>query len=119
MRVIAIDIDLGKHRKADGKIAGAELLDLRGVAGLLAAELVARKSENRKAARCEFLIQRLEPLVLRGKPARARGVDDQQDLTLEPLQRNILAGKRRCREIVNASHLVSFSLVENSGGGIS
>src|SRR6266536_4269078 len=39
MSVAAIDVDLGKHRKGDGIVAGAELLDLRGVTGLLAAEL--------------------------------------------------------------------------------
>src|SRR5260370_36802396 len=106
MRVIAVDIDLGKHRKSDGVVAGAELFDLRGVAGLLAAELVARKSENRKAPQAKRLMQRLEALVLRRESASARGVDDQQDLTLEPLQRYVLAGKRLCRAIVIASHRV-------------
>src|ERR1700720_2408645 len=85
MGVAAIDVDLGKHRKGDGIVAGAELFDLRGVTGLLATELVARKSENRKAARTKFLMQRLETPVLRRESASARGVDDQQHLTLEPL----------------------------------
>ena len=106
MRIAAVDVDLGEHRKGDGIVAGAELLDLRGVAGFLAAELVAGKSEHRKAARAEGLLQRLEALVLRGESAGARGVDDQQHLTLEPLQRNVLAGQRLCREIVNAGHRV-------------
>src|SRR5450631_1210940 len=110
VRVATIDVDLGKHRKGDGIIAGAELLDLRGVTGFLAPELVTRKPENGKAARVERLMQRLEALVLRGKSARARGVDDQQHLTLEPLQWHVLAGKRLCREIMNAGHRVSFSL---------
>ena len=62
--------------------------DLRRVAGLLAAELVAREAEHRKAARAQRLLQRLEALVLRRESALARGVDDQQHLTLEPLERN-------------------------------
>jgi hypothetical protein len=70
MRVAAIDVDLGEHWKGDAKIAGAELLDLFGVAGFLVSELIARKSENRKAARGELLIQRFETFVLRREPAR-------------------------------------------------
>src|ERR1019366_1098222 len=108
MRVAAIDVDLVKQRKADGIVGGAELLNLRGVARFLAPELVARKSEHRKAPRSESFLQRLEALVLRGKSTGARGVDDQQNLTFEPLQRNILAGERFCREIVNAGHGISF-----------
>src|SRR5260370_538000 len=38
--------------------------------------------------------------------ASACGVDDQQNLTLEPFQWNVLAGKRLCREIMNASHRI-------------
>src|ERR1700737_3139984 len=104
MRARAIDVDLGEHRKRDRIVAGAELLDLPGVTGFLASELVARKSEDRKAARAELPMQRFEPPVLRGEPASARGIDDQHNLTLEPLQRNVFAGKRLCREIVDASH---------------
>src|ERR1700682_1593467 len=107
MRACAVDVNLGEHRKRDRIIAGAKLLDLPGVARFLAPELVARKSENRKAAWVEFLMQCFEPPVLRGKAAGAGGVDDQQYLALVPLQRNVLAGKRRCREIVDASHRVS------------
>src|SRR5207247_1080038 len=59
-------------------------------------------------------MQRLETSVLRREPASARGVDDQQNLTLEPLQRNVLAGKRLCLQIVNASHGVVLMLVGNS-----
>src|SRR5260370_230026 len=104
MCLAAIDVDLGKQRKGDGIVGRANLLDLFGVAGLLTAELVAGKSENREAARVKRLVQRLETAVLRRGPASARGVDDQQNLTLEPLQRNVLAGKRLGLEIVNTSH---------------
>src|ERR1700753_2501998 len=65
MRVVAIDVDLGKHRKADAVIGRAELLDLPGVAGLLLAELVAGKSQYRKAARGKLLVERLQAFILR------------------------------------------------------
>src|SRR4051812_1522095 len=108
MRAEAVDIDLGEHRKGNGIVTGAELLDLRRVAWLLASELVAGESEHRKAARRVFRMQCFEPPVLRREPAGARGVDDQQNLTLEPFQRNVLAGKRLGREIVDASHGVAL-----------
>src|SRR5450432_2409591 len=63
MGVAAIDIDLGEHRKSDGIVAGAELLDLSGIARFLAPELVAGKSQNRKAAGAERLVQRLKAPV--------------------------------------------------------
>src|ERR1700735_4864848 len=62
-------------------------------------------------------MQRFKPLVLRGEPASAGGVDDQQNLTLEPLQRDVLAGQRLCREIMNAGHRGSLRLVANSFSG--
>src|ERR1700753_540062 len=102
--VIAVDVDFGKHRKADGVVGGAELLDLAGVAGLLSGELMAGKSQNGKAARRQGPMQRFESLVLRGESASAGGVDDQQDLTPEPLQWNRLPGKRGSGEIMHASH---------------
>src|ERR1700722_11356674 len=110
MGAIAIDVDLGEHRKGDGIIGGAELFDLPGIARLLAAELVARKSQHRKAARAERLMQRLETLILRGESAGAGGVDDQENLPLEFPERNVLTGQRLCREIINASHRFSFKL---------
>src|SRR5258705_3307485 len=106
MRIAAVNVDLGKHRKADGKVGRAKLLDLFGIAGFLVSKLVAGKSENREAARVKRLVQRLEASVLRREAASARGIDDQQHLTLEPLQRNILAGKRLGLELVNTSHPV-------------
>src|SRR5207244_5981840 len=94
MRMAAIDIDLGEHRKRHVILALAERLDLFGVARLLPAELVAGKAEHRKAERRKFALQLLQALVLRREPTGARGVDDQEHLTLEPLQRNLFAGKR-------------------------
>lgn len=92
-------------------LAFAELSDLFGVARLLPAELVAGKAEHRKAARRKFALQLLQAPVLRRKPAGARGVDDQEHLTLKLLQRNLFAGKRLRREIINAWHYKTLGIV--------
>src|SRR6476660_9216398 len=94
MRVTAVDVDLGEHRKRHVILGFAELRDLSGDARLLPAKLVAGKAEHRKAARRKFALQLLQALVLRREPAGACGVDDQEHLTLEPPQRNLLAGER-------------------------
>src|SRR5437588_6306666 len=113
MRVGAISVDFGEQWRRVAVICSAELLDLLRVARFLVSELVAGKTENGQAARVKRLMQRLETSVLRREPASACGVDDQQNLTLEPLQRNVLTGKRLCLEIVNASHGVLLKLVGN------
>src|SRR5215207_6644466 len=106
MRMAAVDIDLGEHRKCHVILALAEFFDLFGVARLLPAELVAGKAEHRKAARRKFTLQLLQALVLRREPAGARGVDDQEHQTFKPLQRNLFAGERTRRKIINAWHRV-------------
>src|SRR6188474_3611282 len=113
MRMAAVDVDLGEHRKRHVILGFAELSDLSGVARFLAAKLVAGKAEYRKTARRKFALQLLEAPVLRREPAGARGVDDQQHPTLEPLQRHLFAGKRLRREIVNAWHR---GLSKSAGG---
>src|SRR4029079_19460291 len=102
MRLAAVDVDLCEHRKRHVVLAFAERLDRPGVARFLRAELVAGKTEHRKAARREVAMQLLQALVLRRESAGARGVDDQEHLTLIALERNLLAGQRLCREIINA-----------------
>jgi hypothetical protein len=47
-------------------------------------------------------MQFFEALILRRESASARGVDDQEHLTLKPPERNLLAGQRLGREIINA-----------------
>src|SRR4051812_18750059 len=106
MRSRAVDVDLGEHRKRHGVFGFAERFDLAGVAGFLRAELVAGKTEHGKAARPERLLERLQALVLRREPAGAGGVDDQEHLALEPLQRHLFAGERLRRKIINAWHRV-------------
>src|SRR5215213_1017024 len=110
MRMAAVDIDLGEHRKRHVIPGFAELLDLFGIARLLPAELVAGKAEHRKAPRRQVALQLLEAPVLRREPARARGVDDQEHLTFKPLQRNRFAGERTRREIINAWHRILSKL---------
>src|SRR5665213_2531024 len=110
MGALAIDVDLVEHWKADGIVAGAELADLFGVARFLAAELITGKSQHRKAARTQLLLQRLEAAILRGKAAGAGGVDDQEHLTLVAFQRHILAAERFCGEIIDAGHAAQSPL---------
>src|SRR4030081_3137647 len=114
MHTCAVDVDLGEHRKADRIIAGTELLDLAGVTGFLASELVAGKSKHREAARGKLPVQGFEAFILRGKSASARGVDDQENLALKPFQRNVLPRERPCRELVNAGHRLSFKPFRDS-----
>src|SRR6186713_1154824 len=111
MRLAAVDVDLGKHRERYVILCLAELSDLFGVARLLPPELVAGKAEHRKTARRKFTLQLLEAPVLRREPAGTRGVDDQEHLALEPLQRYLLAGKRLRREIVNTWHHKTLGIV--------
>src|SRR3954452_4155680 len=92
MRVRAVDVDLRKQWEGHIVLAGAERADLGRGAGLLGAELVTGKSEHGKAPGREVAVQRLEPALLRREPAGAGGIDDQQDLPREALQRDLLAG---------------------------
>src|SRR5690349_2021078 len=104
MRVTAIDVYFGEHWEGNGIIGLAELRNLRGVARLLRAELVAGEPQHRKAARRKLLVQLLQSLVLRCESAGARGIHDQQHLSLEPLQGYRLAGERIGGEIIDRRH---------------
>ena len=80
--VVAVDVDLGEHRERHAEAPVAERRDLRLVARLLVAELVAREAEHGEAAVGVLVVQLLQPGVLRGEPALRGGVDDQHDLAL-------------------------------------
>src|ERR1039457_3643744 len=82
MRVVPVDLDLREQWEVHAVIDLAERFDLRIGAGLLMAKLVARKAKHLQAAVFVLGIERLQPFVLRGEPAFARRVDDQQDLAL-------------------------------------
>src|SRR5689334_22699136 len=78
----AVDIDLGEHRELHAEGGAAETLNLLVAARFLPAKLIARKAKHRESLRAVLLMQRLQPIVLRRKPALARHVDDEQDLPL-------------------------------------
>src|SRR5262245_20006947 len=102
----AIHLELRRERKGYAETAGAELDDLALVAGLLRAELVAGKTDDREALARELLVELLEPGVLRRVAAAARDVDGQHDLAA---QRSEQVGRA-----VDPGHTV----VEESGHGL-
>ena len=90
MAVRAVDFELVEHRKGHVVFAGAELFDLRVRARLLAAKLVARKTEHDQSLVLVFLVERLQRGVLRSESAFRRDVDDKQHLALIRLERRSL-----------------------------
>src|SRR6266567_2774425 len=72
-----VDVDLGEQRERDAVAQRAELADVLGRAGLLAAELIARESGHREASLGEPVVQSLQARVLRRQAALRRHVDDQ------------------------------------------
>jgi len=71
MRVGPLHVDLLEHRKRHAEVLFAEPADLRRIARLLLAELVAGKAEDLESARGKALVQLLQPRVLRREPALA------------------------------------------------
>ena len=76
----AVDLDLGHHREAHAVVQLAEGGDLLVAARVLAAELVARETDDHEAAVAVVLPELLEAGELRREAAGAGGVDDQQHL---------------------------------------
>lgn len=76
----AVHLDLGEDREAHAVGERAELADRGGVAGLLGAELIARKAKDDETVVLVAPVQLLKPGVLRGEAAATRDVDDQQHL---------------------------------------
>ena len=83
----AIDLDLRRQWEADSEAGRAELADLLLGAGLLGAELVAGKTDHRKALAGELPLQLLETRILRRVPAPACHVDRKHDLTTQRVQK--------------------------------
>src|SRR4029077_7222521 len=104
MGALAVDVDLGEHRKADAVVHFAELADLALAARLLVAKLVAGKAQHLEAAAVERFVQLLEALILRREPALARRVDDQHHLAAIIAERDVLALQSLRVKIVNAGH---------------
>ncbi len=80
MCVAAIDLDLGEHRKAHVIGQRTEIADFVCIAWFLMAELVTGKTQHHQSLLAVFAPQCLQPGVLRGEPAFAGHVDDQQDI---------------------------------------
>jgi hypothetical protein len=116
MGVVAVDVDLVEHRKTDGVVRRTELSDLGRTSGLLSSKLVAGKTEHRKAAGAEALLQRFEAFILRSESARARGIDDQEHVALKVLERGVLPRERCGDEIVNRSHVHPWNGSTGEGG---
>ena len=102
MRLVAVDVDLAHHRKADAVVELAERGDLVVRARVLGAELVAREADHDQALVAVVLPELLEAGELRREAALARGVDDQQHLAALARELRRLAGRssrprsRRC-----------------------
>src|SRR5205085_3660481 len=74
--VLAVDLRLGHHRKADPVVELTERGDLVVAAGVLRAEFIARKAHDDQPAVAVVLPQLFEPRELRREAAGAGRVDD-------------------------------------------
>ena len=72
MRLGAIDVDLGVHRKPNAVVELAEFADLVRAARFLFAELIAREAENREPLWEIGLVELLQSLVLGRESASTR-----------------------------------------------
>jgi len=79
--VIAVDIDLRKHRKRRAIFGDRKLENLCIGSGFLGPELVAGKGENGQFI--GFIMKGTQTCVLISKASTARNVDDQAELTFE------------------------------------
>lgn len=75
---VAVHFDLLVHREGDPVVQGAERRDVGVRARFLAAELVARKSEDDESFVFVSLIQGFEVFVLPGEPALGGDIDYEQ-----------------------------------------
>src|SRR5262245_61516363 len=94
VRAGAVDVDLGHHRERHAVVELAERRERVVAAGVLGAELVARKAEHDEPLILVRLPQRLQAVELRREAALAGGVDDQQYLALVAAQLDALAADR-------------------------
>jgi len=63
MRFRTVHFDLGEHREADAVMDNTEVADLAFAAGLLSAELVAGKPEDRQALRVQRFVEFLQSVI--------------------------------------------------------
>src|SRR3546814_6726044 len=81
MRAVAVDVDLGEHGEVHVVGQRTELPDLRLVARLLVAELVAGETQHHQAAVAIVAPQLLQARILRRETALRGHVDHQQHLS--------------------------------------
>jgi len=99
-----VDVDPGRQREGHRIVQRTERADLRGVARLLRAKLVAREADHHQAPGTVLLPQALQPGVLRREAAPAGHVDQQQPVSAIPRQGIALAFQRGDVEIESAAH---------------
>src|SRR3546814_6370520 len=78
MRAVAVDVDLGEHGEVHVVGQRTELPDLRLVARLLVAELVAGETQHHQAAVAIVAPQLLQARILRRETALRGHVDHQR-----------------------------------------
>jgi hypothetical protein len=101
---VAVDFDLREERKSDTVSGFRELQDFGVAAGLLAAELIARESEDREVLRAEAFEEGMQTCILGGESSLARQIDDQADLAPILRQGDAITRNQRRLEVVEASH---------------
>ena len=102
----AVHLGPGHHRETHAVIDLAKAGYVAVRAGVLRAELVARKTQHRQALIGILFVQFLQAGKLRRETALAGGVDDQQHLALELRQSNGVA-----------VDLADFKIVQRGVGG--
>src|SRR5437867_285852 len=91
MLLWSLDVDFVEQRKGHAVFLGAKFFDLGVAARLLRAKIIARETHDGKSFGLELLVQSFESLVLRGVSTFRRDVDNEQNFSLERLQRGRLA----------------------------
>jgi len=97
-RTIAVDLDLVEHRERHVELGRGELEDLGVGSGFLAAELVARETEDGDVV--VVFMERTQTCVLSREASSAGEVDDQTELAFVLLERHRVAGDRGHLELV-------------------
>ncbi len=99
---VAVHLDLGEEREADAELRGCELLDLLVAAGLLRAELVAGKTEDRQTL--VVLVKGTQTCVVGSGPSLTGQVDHQAALVPILRRRHRCTVDRLRLEVVEARH---------------
>lgn len=105
MSIGAIHLNLGKHGKRDMIPGLAKRQDLFVGTGVLAFELITGKSQNLKSFLAIFVVQRFQSCELRGKPALAGGIDDEEHLASIVGQGLVFSGNALTGHVVNRIHV--------------